>query len=423
MNQALDPEITDQLSLARQFADAGLSVIPIRADGSKAPLISWKRYQSNLATDKELDNWFGNENSNGIAAVTGKVSGKLEVLDFDESAAFEEWVDLLMQQGKQSLFDKLVVVSTPSQGSHVFYRCPDGVESNQKLAHRVGEDGKPVVRIETRGEGGYVLLPGSPESCHPLNKPYVLQQGSLTKIPNISAAERELLLQCARAQNKYVEPARLITAPSTANGNRPGDDFNRQVDWRGILEPHGWQVVGDNHGVTHWRRPSKKVGVSATTNHGGSDLLYVFSTNASPFEAGRAYTKFAAYALLNHSGDFSAAAADLAAQDYGDQKLSVHPVNGEVPPVKGRPWKLPHYVNRGKTTSSGGEMASARSCFSTVRTALGKLRITGLPAPFDVARSFPQRPLPLQPTVLTSKRRSRWDPEGTEPRPTSPFTG
>ena len=93
-----------------------------------------------------------------------------------------------------------------------------------------------------------------------------------------------------------------------------------------------------------------------------------------------------------------------------DCERLVHPVNGEVPPVKGRPWKLPHYVNRGKTTSSGGEMASARSCFSTVRTALGKLRITGLPAPFDVARSFPQflRPLPLQPTVLTSKRRSRF---------------
>ena len=27
----------------------------------------------------------------------------------------------------------------------------------------------------------------------------------------------------------------------------------------------------------------------------------------------------------------------------------VHPVNGEVPPVKGRPRKLPHYANRGKT--------------------------------------------------------------------------
>ena len=76
---------------------------------------------------------------------------------------------------------------------------------------------------------------------------------------------------------------------------------------------------------------------------------------------------------------------------------SVHPVNGEVPPVKGRPRKLPHYANRGKTSSSGGELASARSCFSTVRTALGKLRITGLLAQFDIARSFPQFPRPLLP--------------------------
>ncbi len=90
--------------------------------------------------------------------------------------------------------------------------------------------------------------------------------------------------------------------------------------------------------------------------------------------------------------------------------ITVHPVNGEVPPVKGRPRKLPHYANRGKTSSSGGELASARSCFSTVRTALGKLRITGLLAQFDIARSFPQfpRPLLLQPTILTSERGTRF---------------
>ncbi len=81
-----------------------------------------------------------------------------------------------------------------------------------------------------------------------------------------------------------------------------------------------------------------------------------------------------------------------------------------MPPVKGRPRKLPHYANRGKTSSSGGELASARSCFSTVRTALGKLRITGLLAQFDIARSFPQfpRPLLLQPTILTSERGTRF---------------
>ena len=104
----------------------------------------------------------------------------------------------------------------------------------------------------------------------------------------------------------------------------------------------------------------------------------------------------------------------------------VHPVNGEVPPVKGRPWKLPHYANRGKTSSSGGELASARSCFSTVRTALGKLRITGLLAQFDVARSFPQfpRPLLLQPTILTSERGTRFGiRKAPNHVPTSPFTG
>ena len=81
-----------------------------------------------------------------------------------------------------------------------------------------------------------------------------------------------------------------------------------------------------------------------------------------------------------------------------------------MPPVKGRPRKLPHYANLGKTSSSGGELASARSCFSTVRTALGKLRITGLLAQFDIARSFPQfpRPLLLQPTILTSERGTRF---------------
>ena len=101
----------------------------------------------------------------------------------------------------------------------------------------------------------------------------------------------------------------------------------------------------------------------------------------------------------------------------------VHPVNGEVPPVKGRPWKLPHYANRGKTSSSGGELASARSCFSTVRTALGKLRITGLLARFDVARSFPQfpRPLLLQPTIWTSERGADLGSGRCQPRPHLPI--
>ena len=61
----------------------------------------------------------------------------------------------------------------------------------------------------------------------------------------------------------------------------------------------------------------------ATTNHGGSDLLYVFSTSTNlPTERG--LTKFETFALLNHpdgkgGADFSAAAAALRALGYGTE--------------------------------------------------------------------------------------------------------
>src|SRR5262249_51329790 len=43
----------------------------------------------------------------------------------------------------------------------------------------------------------------------------------------------------------------------------------------------------------------------------------VFSTNAEPFEAERSYSKFEAYALLRHGGDFKGAARELRRQGYG----------------------------------------------------------------------------------------------------------
>jgi hypothetical protein len=74
--------------------------------------------------------------------------------------------------------------------------------------------------------------------------------------------------------------------------------------------------------VTYWRRPRKDgAGWSATTgaceSKAGKQLFYVFSSNAAPFEAGTPYSKFGAYALLNHGGDFGAAAKALAGLGYG----------------------------------------------------------------------------------------------------------
>jgi hypothetical protein len=98
-----------------------------------------------------------------------------------------------------------------------------------------------------------------------------------------------------------------------APGTRPGDAFNAAADWAAILAPHGWTCLRvDADGVGYWRRPGKDGrGWSATTDHAGSGLLYVFSGNALPFAPGRGYTKFAAHVLLNFAGDFHAAARAL----------------------------------------------------------------------------------------------------------------
>jgi hypothetical protein len=321
------------LDTARHLVSAGVSVIPIRADGSKAPAStrlpldegtmrpSWKPYQTRLATDEELVQWCSKPTV-GLAVVAGEVSGHLEILDIDEPALAGPWYELVEQEAP-GLVSRLVVVKTPraGYGRHCYYRSAV-TGGNTKLAQGLRPDGQGQLQVttlmETRGHGGYCLIPPSPATCRPLNRPYVLSQGDLAHIPTITADERAILLTCARALTEYVEPARIWTpreASATAIGERPGDIYAGKVEWTDILIPHGWRVVTQRGEVTLWRRPGKNRGISATTGHCG-DHLYVFSSNAYPFVPGHAYSKFAAFTLLNCGGDFLKAARILARQGH-----------------------------------------------------------------------------------------------------------
>jgi hypothetical protein len=73
----------------------------------------------------------------------------------------------------------------------------------------------------------------------------------------------------------------------------------------------GWKKVFTANGVTYWRRPGKDTGISATTGKNDANNLYVFSTSTT-FEENKPYSKFAAFAHLEHGDDFSAAARDVA---------------------------------------------------------------------------------------------------------------
>jgi hypothetical protein len=166
------------LDTARGYVGGGLSVIPVRPDGTKAPAIAWKEYQARLPTDEELIAWFSTS-KNGIAVICGAVSGGLEVIDFDSPEAFGAWAAKLNER-EPGLLGRFPVVLTPSGGRHLYHRLRGPVEGNRKLA--VDDGGK--VLIETRGEGGYVLAPGSPLTCHPSGNAYRHLSGPpLTQIP------------------------------------------------------------------------------------------------------------------------------------------------------------------------------------------------------------------------------------------------
>jgi hypothetical protein len=320
------------LEHALRAEQTGICVIPPREDGSKRPLVDWEEWQGKRPNADQLRAWYRHRRS-GVGFVCGKVSGNLELFDFDDRAAYERFKDVALKNGLGALVEQIeagYLEVTPNNGVHWLYRCQE-VSGNTKLARRPKEpdemrdaSDKIKVLIETRGEGGYVVVAPSNARVHPTRKAYQLLRGAVESIAEITPDEREALWSLARTLDRmprlaFKEPVPLISPQNgTTQGVRPGDDFNARATWSEILEPHGWVWVEDHGEESFWRRPGSDNRWSATTNYKGSDLLYVFTTSTI-FDPERSYSKFVAYTLLNHNVDFSEAARALVTKGYGDQ--------------------------------------------------------------------------------------------------------
>jgi putative DNA primase/helicase len=298
---------------AERLIAAGLSVIPIKPDGTKSPLIAWAEFQERIMSLDEVHLYF--KGICGIAIIAGVVSGNLEIIDIEAGAPQSELAKMI-EEALPGLLATLPQVVTPSGGRHIYYRC-DVIGRNQKLA----VDAKGKVLIETRGEGGYVLTFTSPPQCHPLNKPYELKVGWLTNIPKITPEQRDVLLACCRQFNLLVRDEQRVTrSVASANGRlRPGDDYNENGNALELLLDHGWTITSKSNGHCYLKRPGKTgPGNSATFGVVGPNIFYVFSTNAAPFENDRSYDPFGVWTMLEANGDFDLAAKQLAELGYGD---------------------------------------------------------------------------------------------------------
>src|SRR5262249_35331003 len=89
------------LAIAEAYLQAGLCVLPIRRDWTKAPTLEeWKWLEGQLPTPRHLAAWFGVGQPPGIGVICGAVSGNLETLDFDRDAGdvFPRWCALVDEE-------------------------------------------------------------------------------------------------------------------------------------------------------------------------------------------------------------------------------------------------------------------------------------------------------------------------------------
>jgi hypothetical protein len=341
-----DAQPADLRAFARELHDAGLCVLPIKADGSKAPAVKWTPYKVHRSTPAEHDQWFDGDRPRGIAVVYGAVSGAVELIEFEGLAIREglltEVSEIMEASGLSEPWAAILngwVTESPSGGRHYRVRL-DGapVPPNRKLASRLAlEDeyddeerqrvaekpGTKIIRvlIETRGEGGYGLVEPSSGAVHASGRPYVRVAGSPATIPVLDGDTMGAIRDICRMVDQLPKPETPKTAPRPQQplpdgGLRPGEDYEARTDWAEILRGT-FRPLLTRGTTTYWGWADGVGGVKATTGRDPErDRLYVFATG-SEFTSDVPYTKFGAYALINHGGDHKAAASALRRQGYG----------------------------------------------------------------------------------------------------------
>lgn len=320
--------------------EQGISIIPITPAserGSKRPAVPWKNYQQKLATRADAARWF-HDHAHGLAAVCGEISGGLIMIELEGRAAdkLPQLRETSQERGAETaeLFHKLTTgwaEVSPSGGFHFYARTPENTHGNRKLA-RTREG---IVLAETRENGGYTVIAPTGGEYHETGRAWTRLAGGPTTLPAFTLTQLDTLLDIFRTLDEApaaptltssrshtgAAPARPTPAPAPATHEAgaltPGDEYEAKTSWEDILTPHGWTISSRDATTTYWTRPGKNAGVSATTGRAQDrDRLYVFSSS-TVFAPETPYTKFGAYALLNHGGDLSAAARTLAREGYG----------------------------------------------------------------------------------------------------------
>jgi putative DNA primase/helicase len=224
---------------ARAAYAAGLCILPVRADGSKAPAVrTWGTFKDRRPTATELRAMrFDRAAGFGIVAGHG-----VDAWDFDEVGTFDRFLQAATETGLADLVVRICAGyedQTPRDGRRWLVRYTGDVDwRDETLAARLGADGAEHALIELPT---FAIVAPSTGRVHPSGRPYGRQSGGFAHLATYTAAERDALRTIARRFDERAvrQAAPLAASEHVVGGLRPGDDFNRRASWRDVLELHG----------------------------------------------------------------------------------------------------------------------------------------------------------------------------------------
>lgn len=232
-----------RLEHALKLAELGFYIFPVE-ENSKLPLLPWRKNSSR--NPETIKNWWkcphtGWLQNHNIGIDTGK-SGVL-VVDIDRKQG---------KQGERSReelelyhgFGAPLIVDTPSGGLHYYYRA------TQLFRNTQGDKGGIAPGIDTRGDGGYVLAPGSDID----GKYYEFVNNSVLDVEHLPPIPEWLVEKLST--HKAVGPAdrEVLTEDKT-------DDVDRAADYLKTADP-AIEGAGGNHHTFAVAAKVRELGVS-----------------------------------------------------------------------------------------------------------------------------------------------------------------
>lgn len=245
-------------------------------------------------------------------------------------------------------------------GAHYWFIAPDGVTLSIKgldewarqngTGHAIlKDDGTPTgkwscgIDLLTHNHR-YTILPPSPHATTGL--PYSWQS-TLAAAP----LPGHLLTLLTKSELQPERPKLAIVTDDES----PADWYTRTANFNNIFGPHNWTCVygdGDSDG-SKWRHPNATAAYSASIKNGCA-FIHTPNTEFDETTPGdpHGYTRFRAYAVLEHDGDMTAAARAVNEMRGYTSPERVDP-DELLPAVEvGEPWPEPQPLTATATPPS-----------------------------------------------------------------------